>query len=135
MDSEDSLIWFIQRIYSTNRTEMFLVYALRKVNNLKCKKGWIQQPSRVKTSRPSPPSPASRAGPHFFQKVVFKRRVPFYAKYIFCGFIPTNNENYFAILFFKRIKLYIALHFDVKRLYTNTKIDKYIYFKTTRYVM
>ena len=28
-----------QRIYITNRTEMFLLYALRKVNNHKCKKG------------------------------------------------------------------------------------------------
>ena len=35
-----------QRIYITNRTEKFRVYALRKVNNRKCKKckkGWKQQ--------------------------------------------------------------------------------------------
>ena len=86
-------------VYITNRTEMFLVCALRKVDNCYCKEGWIQQPSRVKTSWPGPPSPASRAelsrpGPIFFSPKKhyhdFKRRVPFFGKYIFFGVIQSG---------------------------------------------
>ena len=53
--------WFKRGIYITGRTEMFLLYALRKVNNRICKKGWIQQQSEAMTSRPGTPSPASHS--------------------------------------------------------------------------
>ena len=68
----DQGLYQTQRIYITNRTEMFLLHALRKVNKGKCRKGWIQPPSRIKTSQPGLRSPASPAklswpGPQFFQ--------------------------------------------------------------------
>ena len=50
--NEHSLL-SVQRIYFTDRMEMSILYALRKVNNSKCMKCWIKLMGRAKTSCPA----------------------------------------------------------------------------------
>ena len=53
---------YIVHVYIADITELSRSYILRKVNNRKCVKCWIQPPGRPKTSREARPASPSQPG-------------------------------------------------------------------------